>query len=363
MVRVSPHFSSLAARRRVDCPRPSVVTNSCNMLKLSLDVDMNDVNLTSPTHDRTYSTYTDNDIRSPRTPTYVPTSPTSKMTPFDPARIFTSPEISTTGSPLIDSLPEPTQPLSWIWQCHLCQSRYPLGVTRRCLLDGHFYCSGEADRPNLKKRKRGRSCSSEFDYIGWREWGEWKRKVLGTLENNIETRHVQKGCEKCDYPSQCRYTAGQAPGESHVDEEKTGAFTDSPMTETYQTCSLANGAQNSSFCSTKSVTFDSIFASATVDQEQLQLADFLKDPIWKTESQFSNSSTARSLSTLLSRVVSSAEKWSGTKSTLSPIAEEFFFQADPVDRATDSISNQPGMNHGGIGSSEGKGKEEVVDLT
>jgi len=99
--------------------------------------------------------------------------------------------------------PTPDQPLAWIWICHLCHSRYPLGVTRRCLVDGHYYCSGEANQPNLRKKKKRQSCSSEFDYVAWREWGDWKRKALKLLKNPRRAA----GCETCVFPSQCRYPA------------------------------------------------------------------------------------------------------------------------------------------------------------
>ncbi|EXJ86326.1 hypothetical protein A1O3_03277 [Capronia epimyces CBS 606.96] len=59
------------------------------------------------------------------------------------------------------------------------------------------------DRPSLRKRKKRRSCTSEFDYEGWKEWGEWRRNVLQTMENP----RLLKGCDYCDYPSQCRSLA------------------------------------------------------------------------------------------------------------------------------------------------------------
>lgn len=37
--------------------------------------------------------------------------------------------------------PHPQSPLAWTWRCHLCQTTYRLGTTRRCLLDGHYFCS------------------------------------------------------------------------------------------------------------------------------------------------------------------------------------------------------------------------------
>lgn len=101
----------------------------------------------------------------------------------------------------------PPKPLRWIWQCHLCHCRYPLAVTRRCLVDGHYYCSGNTQaQRNTKKRRRQQSCTSEFDYVAWKEWGQWRRKVLTLLAfANGNTEPELLGCEGCCSPSQCRY--------------------------------------------------------------------------------------------------------------------------------------------------------------
>lgn len=138
-------------------------------------------------------------MRSPRTPTYVPDSPSTRfVVPFDHARHLSD---SSTGSEnWIRMEPPPDVPTAWVWTCHLCHSKYPLGVTRRCLVDGHYYCSGETNRPSLRKRKRKSACSSEFDYAAWNEWGEWRREVLSRMKN----AQVLNGCDKCDFPSQCR---------------------------------------------------------------------------------------------------------------------------------------------------------------
>ena len=154
----------------------------------------------------------DDSVRSPRTPTYVPSlSSLSSLSPFDPSKRFSftwshpspSRTNSTHGKQKAKLLPPPPPtPLSWIWQCHLCHSRWHLGTTRRCLLDGHYYCSGENSQPNLRKKKKVQSCSSEFDYLGWKDWTDWKSKVRKSSEG---PRHL-KGCEGCEFPSQCRYT-------------------------------------------------------------------------------------------------------------------------------------------------------------
>ena len=154
----------------------------------------------------------DEPIRSPRTPTYIPSSPSlSGLSPFDPSKRFSF-TFSPTPPSQIGSVhakkkakalpPPPPIPLSWIWQCHLCHSRWHLGTTRRCLLDGHYYCSGENSQPNMKKKKKQQSCSSEFDYVGWKQWTDWKRKV----DRLSDDSKPLKGCESCEFPSQCRYT-------------------------------------------------------------------------------------------------------------------------------------------------------------
>ena len=150
-------------------------------------------------------------IRSPRSPTYMPDpSALNFLPPFDPTRALgsfeqpfsTNQDTTMTNSHLKTKLPPPPEePLTWVWICHLCHSRYPLGVTRRCLVDGHYYCSGEAAQPNLRKRKKRQSCSSEFDYVTWRAWGAWKRKARKILKSPRSL----KGCENCVFPSQCRY--------------------------------------------------------------------------------------------------------------------------------------------------------------
>ncbi|EXJ80130.1 hypothetical protein A1O1_08272, partial [Capronia coronata CBS 617.96] len=150
--------------------------------------------------DTSYTSFRSKDgIRSPRTPTYIPDSPSSGLlTPFDHAKFLDKSELKPLNSP------PPQTPETWVWTCHLCHSRYPLGVTRRCLVDGHYYCSGETDRPSLRKRKKPKSCSSEFDYHSWKAYGEWRRKVLRAMENP----RILRGCDYCDYPSQC--LSGQA---------------------------------------------------------------------------------------------------------------------------------------------------------
>jgi hypothetical protein len=131
--------------------------------------------------------------------------------------------------------PPPPPPLVWLWTCHLCKRTYPLGATRRCLEDGHFFCAGvtEVRRPTPRELKaaggglvvrRHAPCASEFDYAGWKRWGEWRRWRLGMPpapqdqqqqpqhpwggdEGGDGGGHVARGgCGAyCDFPSECRW--------------------------------------------------------------------------------------------------------------------------------------------------------------
>ncbi|KAG9241991.1 hypothetical protein BJ878DRAFT_391290, partial [Calycina marina] len=70
----------------------------------------------------------------------IPPSPTSPRTPLHPpARLHLRPMLT---SPHEHSLLEasPSSPYHWVWRCHICHTVYRLGVTRRCLEDGHFFC-------------------------------------------------------------------------------------------------------------------------------------------------------------------------------------------------------------------------------
>ena len=161
---------------------------------------------TSTKLDTSYISFdSDKGVRSPRTPTYIPDFPlTGSVQPFDHAKFFTEPISDSDDTRLI---PPPQHPMAWIWVCHLCHSRYALGVTRRCLVDGHYYCSGDSDKPSLRKKKKHRACSTEFDYAAWKEWGDWRHKILRAIHDERAAR----GCQLCDFPSQCRYAADAHP--------------------------------------------------------------------------------------------------------------------------------------------------------
>ena len=152
--------------------------------------------------------------------------------PLTPPKSFSSTIQKTTEQ---SSLPSPPkEPLAWLWQCHLCHRTYRLGVTRRCLDDGHRFCSGVtvlARKGGSTKIKRHKACASEFDYQGWTAWGEWRRIVQdineleasavkacvsplfgrqGTTDPTASpssvTNSPHKDCERnCNYPSECRW--------------------------------------------------------------------------------------------------------------------------------------------------------------
>ncbi|KAL1983019.1 hypothetical protein VTN96DRAFT_566 [Rasamsonia emersonii] len=140
--------------------------------------------------------------------------------------------------------PESPTPYPWTWTCHRCGQEYRLGVTRRCLRDGHYYCTARVgDRPK-------RICFAEFDYSGWREFNDWHHEVRKLKEEEEQASKKRKrssssssssfwamcpkpqqqqqprkrNCwENCDYPSECHHSCGAADDEllfsSDEDEE------------------------------------------------------------------------------------------------------------------------------------------------
>ncbi|KAK5631463.1 hypothetical protein RRF57_007177 [Xylaria bambusicola] len=120
--------------------------------------------------------------------------------------------------------PPPRTPRAWVWQCHRCLNVYPLGCTRRCLDCSHTYCVSNPQsnntRPSNPKKKKNHHhrrratglCGAEFDYIGWEQWGSWRRKVLGyeaagRCEPKARDRAFMKKRHDCwvdcDSPSEC----------------------------------------------------------------------------------------------------------------------------------------------------------------
>ncbi|KAI7233938.1 hypothetical protein KC330_g5071 [Hortaea werneckii] len=108
-------------------------------------------------------------------------SPFSPKLPLSPTELPYRRQAPATKFPISSASPPPSDPLHWLWQCHICDRVYQLGVTRRCLDDGHFFCSGtttiKRSRKSGKKVLRHKACASEFDYQGWKAWGVWRREV------------------------------------------------------------------------------------------------------------------------------------------------------------------------------------------
>ncbi|KAI2486640.1 hypothetical protein Ptr902_00773 [Pyrenophora tritici-repentis] len=153
----------------------------------------------------------------------IPPSPFSPRTPLTvnlPSRYQSRQNDSAIyPQPAINA---PPSPLSWVWSCHQCHRNYRLGVTRRCLDDGHEFCSGTTTIKNWRKStnprraKKHRACGSEFDYSGWKTWGRWRRG--GTKNTTLKQfnndpvvvsqtpSQGKKDCwNTCDYPSECRW--------------------------------------------------------------------------------------------------------------------------------------------------------------
>ena len=134
----------------------------------------------------------------------------------------------------------PAKPLPWLWRCHRCARIFPIGATRRCLEDGHFFCPGQesaqfspvaksfakgSQNAHRKRRSRaGIACASEFDYAGWKAYGEWRRGVNRATQVSgedfdpmelDEAMPKKHNCgQECDYPSECRWGRQVSPGTS-----------------------------------------------------------------------------------------------------------------------------------------------------
>ena len=154
----------------------------------------------------------------------IPPSPFSPRTPLTPTLSIRERDEKrdqqTTPVYPTPAVEAPTSPLSWIWKCHQCHHSYRLGVTRRCLEDGHHFCSGATTIKSLRKSssprtsRKHRACASEFDYSGWKALGRWRRdgpKHNTILYTGSATDRQNKPQEKqdcwntCDYPSECRW--------------------------------------------------------------------------------------------------------------------------------------------------------------
>ena len=153
--------------------------------------------------------------------------PSSPASPLSPTRtqlhfpVLPSPRSAsfggTTKKPSISTNNKATQapiePMTWVWSCHKCHTRYPLGTTRKCLHDGHLFCGGTTVDKYTGKVKRHRACGSEFDYIGWEEFGAWKRGTAGIKPISAASNaKSDKHCEnQCDFPSACHWKSRHSP--------------------------------------------------------------------------------------------------------------------------------------------------------
>lgn len=156
----------------------------------------------------------------------IPPSPFLPRTPLTPTLAFRH-QAQREHQPSPKSNFQPaayasTSPLAWLWTCHQCHRSYRLGVTRRCLDDGHYYCSGTSTikawrKPKSSRRvKKHRACASEFDYSAWKEWGRWRRGGPGNKATRStgcsvggQARDIEQGNKDCwntcDYPSECKW--------------------------------------------------------------------------------------------------------------------------------------------------------------
>ncbi|KAK7552488.1 hypothetical protein IWX49DRAFT_630308 [Phyllosticta citricarpa] len=212
---------------------------------------------------------------SPRLPLTPPATPPKAQLPRPSnKRALSSP-----------STPPPSAPLNWLWQCHVCYRAYPLGATRRCLDDGHYFCSGTTavskrkGKASSRRTKRHRACASEFDYSSWKAWGEWRRSEDALLalhrkgggaadadddnDDDVDAMSVDSGyvssssgdraslpsqmkaqtkdCwNTCDYPSECRW------GSQYGVQSSTTSSTSSTSQTAASGCNFTSGCAPSS---------------------------------------------------------------------------------------------------------------------
>ncbi|RDW56588.1 hypothetical protein BP5796_13053 [Coleophoma crateriformis] len=133
--------------------------------------------------------------------------------------------------------PPPHKPYPWVWRCHICQTKYALGVTRRCLHDGHYFCSfvepAIADMGGARKKKKKVSCRAEFDYQGWEEWNSWREEVDTVTRSKNGGRNLRHGekegrkdCwHECAFPSQCLAALREKALRKHEGRERAKSAT------------------------------------------------------------------------------------------------------------------------------------------
>ncbi|KAG6098214.1 hypothetical protein E4U14_007562 [Claviceps sp. LM454 group G7] len=195
-------------------------------------------------------------FKTPSPPSSPPTTADTQA-PFSPPPSHSHPRNLTTSSPRPQQ-PQaqqrppspPPPPLPWLWTCHRCYHRYNIAITRRCLSCGHEFCLWQVRylvHPNKNHTNRdmetqvqalireGRLCALEFDYLGWRDWMAWRRRLYGWRAREMGQEEGEGagagGRERqghdctldCDYPSQClreRYLALRDLGLVEEEEEE-----------------------------------------------------------------------------------------------------------------------------------------------
>jgi hypothetical protein len=166
--------------------------------------------------------------------------------------------------------PPPANPLKWLWQCHQCSRIYALATTRRCLDDSHYFCAGtvsyKRDKKTAKRKAvKSRACASEFDYAGWKAWGEWRRNLS---EERMEVLQAATGCQTdcarfCDYPSECRW------GQQYGVAQTTAQAAVQPQVD-FGAVESVNVAS--------STTFDDILSTPTVTTQDVEMTDAVPTP-------------------------------------------------------------------------------------
>lgn len=148
-----------------------------------------------------------------------PLSPASPLTPTRTQLHFPvlpSPRSVTFGASISSTkitISAPPDTVPWVWSCHKCHTRYALGATRRCLHDGHYFCGGTTVDQITGEKKRHRACASEFDYMGWEDFGIWKR-----AQRQIQNPRFKHCEDQCDFPSACHWKARHVPKKDAIFE-------------------------------------------------------------------------------------------------------------------------------------------------
>ncbi|GAM86610.1 hypothetical protein ANO11243_046240 [Dothideomycetidae sp. 11243] len=127
----------------------------------------------------------------------LPTSPLAQPMPRASAPSI----VSTHCSRSDDNWSTAEDPVPWRWQCHVCNRRYQVGVTRRCLEDGHYFCTGRTlisgvGEPSMVVEHP--PCTSVFDYCAWESIGEERRRLI--RDGSDGRTDCWSGC---DWPGSC----------------------------------------------------------------------------------------------------------------------------------------------------------------